>query len=62
MPKGPCDFKLLNIVRAKRAAEKAGMHDASIEIDPRSGLIRIIPRGDRAAAVDEKGAEWDAVR
>jgi hypothetical protein len=45
MPKGPCDFKLLNIVRAKRAAEKAGMHDATIEIDPRSGIIRLIPKG-----------------
>jgi hypothetical protein len=51
MPRGPCDFKLNNIKRARRAAELAGMHDAMIEIDPRSGLIRIIPRDNKPCPV-----------
>ena len=49
MPRGPCDFKVNNIKRARRAAELAGMHDATIEIDPRSGVIRIIPRDNKTA-------------
>jgi hypothetical protein len=57
MPRGPSDFKLLNIVRAKRAAEKAGMHDATIEIDPRSGIIRLIPNGGKAQPAELN--EWD---
>jgi hypothetical protein len=48
MPRGPCDFKVNNIKRARRAAEQAGMHDATIEIDPRSGMIRLIPKGGKA--------------
>ena len=48
MPRGPCDFKVNNIKRARRAAEQAGMHDATIEIDPRSGMIRLIPKGCKA--------------
>ena len=38
----PCDFKLANVVRAKRAAEKADYKNPIIEIKP-DGTIRIIP-------------------
>jgi hypothetical protein len=59
MPRSPSDFKLNNIVRARRAAERAGMYDPIIEIDPRNGVIRLIPNGGKAPAVDERGDEWD---
>jgi hypothetical protein len=62
MPRGTSDFKIVNIKRAWRAALGAGMPDPAIEVNPRTHVIRIIPNGGKAAAVDEKGDEWDAVR
>jgi hypothetical protein len=62
MPRGPCDFKQSNIKRAWRAALEAGMSDPMIEIDPRSGLIRIVPKGNGSPSgpADNKGSgEWD---
>jgi hypothetical protein len=43
MPRGPCDFKLNNVVQAKRAAEKAGIRIGALEIDS-NGTIRIVPK------------------
>jgi hypothetical protein len=33
------------------------MHDATIEIDPRSGIIRLIPNGGKAQPAELN--EWD---
>jgi hypothetical protein len=54
----PCDWKIANVVRAKRAGEKAGYKNPIIEIRPDS-TIRIIPTTDEPKM---DGDEWDGVR
>jgi hypothetical protein len=60
MGKRPCDFKESNIIRAKRAAEKAGYKDATIEITSNGVTVRITPNTATSAA--KTGNEWDALK
>jgi hypothetical protein len=59
MPTNVTRFRLNDIVRAKRAAIKAGLEIGALEIDS-NGTIRIVPK---AKAADDEGlGEWDGVR
>ncbi len=56
MPTGPTRFRLNDVVRAKKAAIKAGLVIAAIEIDS-NGTIRIVPKDNQ----EPEQNEWDAV-
>jgi hypothetical protein len=60
MSRGPYSFREVDLVRAHRAAEKAGHPDAIVEYDIERKCVRIIPR-----KLDEtaKGPNpWDKVK
>ena len=61
MPKGPCDFKPKATSSALGVRPWRGLvcPTRRSRSTPRSGIIRLIPKGGKVAAVDEKGDEWD---
>jgi hypothetical protein len=47
MPANATRFRLNDVVRAKRAADKAGIELGALELDP-DGTIRIVPKSGKA--------------
>lgn len=60
MGHGPCTFKEIDLVRALRAAKKAGVDVARAEVAKDGKIVLVLNEADKATA-DTKRNEWDEV-
>lgn len=58
MGQGPCTFKEVDLIRALKAAKKAGVQVARAEVN-RDGKIVLVLNRDSEARLDSKQNEWD---
>jgi hypothetical protein len=58
MGRGPCTFKEVDLVRALRAAKKAGVNIARAEV-ARDGTIVLVLNRDGETPPDSERNEWD---
>jgi hypothetical protein len=60
MGRGPCTFKEVDLVRALRAAKKAGIEVVRAEVQ-RDGKIVLVLNKDGEALPNIGGNEWDEI-
>ena len=60
MGHGPCTFKEVDLIRALKAAKKAGVDVARAEVARDGTIVLVLNPGD-AAPPDSERNEWDEV-
>lgn len=59
MGHGPCTFKVGDLVRALRAAQKAGVHVARAEVTRDGKIVLVFDR--HSEALPSERNEWDEI-
>jgi hypothetical protein len=58
MGHGPCTFKAVDLIRALRAAKKAGVDVARVEVARDGKIVLVLSRDGEALSNSERN-EWD---